>query len=179
MKINLSLYSNEQYYPGKTFKIILWMIISYFIFETKIPYPSKIKRSILKIFGASVGTGVVIKPNVKIKYPWYLNIGSYSWIGEHVWIDNLVTVNIGSSCCISQGAMLLTGNHDFKTQTFDLITGEIKLEDGVWVGAKSIICPNTILEKNCVLCVASVAIGFLHSDSIYQGNPATIKRKRF
>lgn len=179
MNVNLSLYNNKSYQPGNRFKIILWMLVSYFIFETKIPYPNKIKCLLLKAFGAKVGQGIIIKPSVKIKYPWYLDIGSYSWIGEYVWIDNLAKVSIGSSCCLSQGAMLLTGNHDFKVQTFDLIIGEIKLEDGVWVGAKSVVCPNSILEHNSVLCVASVAIGFLHSNTIYQGNPATMKRKRF
>ena len=61
---------------------------------------------ILKIFGARIyGWQIVIKPNVKIKYPWFLKIGDGSWIGEKVWIDNLCSVNIEENVCISQGVI--------------------------------------------------------------------------
>ena len=92
---------------------------------------------LLRMTGASVGAGVVIKPRVTIKYPWKLAVGNHSWIGEQVWIDNLDQVTIGAHVCISQGALLLCGNHDYKKPTFDLITGPIVLEDGVWIGAKA------------------------------------------
>ena len=53
---------------------------------------SGFKRFLLRLFGAKIGKGVVIKPCVNIKYPWKLRIGNYVWIGENVWIDNLDTV---------------------------------------------------------------------------------------
>ena len=34
-----------------------------------------IKVRLLRLFGAQVGVGVNIKPNVNIKYPWLLEIG--------------------------------------------------------------------------------------------------------
>ena len=71
-----------------------------------------LKVRLLKMFGAKIGKGLVIKNNVIIKQPWYLTIGDDCWIGENVWIDNIDKVSIGSDVCISQGAMLLTGNHD-------------------------------------------------------------------
>ena len=43
-------------------------------FNTFIPYPNFIKRFILKTFGAKVGKSVIIKPRVRIKYPWFLHI---------------------------------------------------------------------------------------------------------
>lgn len=130
------------------------------------------------MFGASIGKGVVIKPHVQIKYPWKLRIGDYTWIGEHVWIDNLANVSIGSHCCISQGAMLLTGNHDYRKSTFDLVIGEIKLENGSWVGAKCTVCPGVTLHEHAVLAVGSVATKNLESFGIYQGNPAEKIRER-
>ena len=51
-----------------------------FLFKTMLPIPSSIKAKILRLFGAKIGVGVVIKPNVSIKYPWFLEIGDYSWI---------------------------------------------------------------------------------------------------
>ena len=57
---------------------------------------------------------------MNIKYPWFLAIGDHTWIGEKVWIDNLAEVAIGANCCVSQGAMLLCGNHNYKKSTFEL-----------------------------------------------------------
>lgn len=133
---------------------------------------------LLRCFGAKVGKGVNIKPSVNIKYPWRLTIGNYSWIGENVWIDNLDEVVIGDNCCISQGVLLLCGNHNYKKSSFDLITGKIVLEDGVWLGAKSIVCPGVTIKTHAVLVVGSVAIKDLKSYTIYQGNPAFPIRTR-
>ena len=83
------------------------------------------KRTLLRLFGANVGRGVVLKPRVTIKYPWKLAVGEHSWIGENVWIDNLGQVTIGNHCCLSQGALLLCGNHNYKKATFDLMVGDI------------------------------------------------------
>jgi putative colanic acid biosynthesis acetyltransferase WcaF len=136
------------------------------------------KVAILKKFGAKIGSRVLIKPNINIKYPWFLEIGSDVWIGERVWIDNLTKVTIGSNVCISQDTYLLTGSHNYKKDSFDLMLGEIVLEDGVWIGAKSVVCPNVVCEKNSILTVGSIATTNLNKNSVYQGNPAILKRQR-
>jgi putative colanic acid biosynthesis acetyltransferase WcaF len=130
------------------------------------------------MFGAKIGTGVIIKPAVNIKYPWNLEIGNHSWLGEKVWIDNLVKVTIGNNVCLSQGAMLLTGNHNYKRQAFDLIVEGIKLEDGVWIGAKSLVCPGVTCFSHSVLSAQSVATINLDAYFIYSGNPAQKIRER-
>lgn len=133
---------------------------------------------LLKLFGAKVGSGVVIKPGVNIKYPWKLIIGDFSWIGEDVWIDNIEQVIIGSNVCISQGAMLLTGNHNYKSVSFDLVIGSITLEEGVWIGAQAVVCPGVSCGSHSILTVGSVAPKNLEPYSIYQGNPAIKIRNR-
>ena len=125
-----------------------------------------------------MGSNVIIKPKVNIKYPWFLNIGNHVWIGEEVWIDNLTQITIGSNVCISQGAMLLTGNHDYKKSAFDLMIAEIILEDGVWIGAKSIVAPGVKCCTHSILTVGSVATKNLGPYSINQGNPAVCVNTR-
>lgn len=177
-KVRLDLYNNYWYEPGSKVKICFWMLISSLFFKNSLPIPSKIKVIFLRLFGARVGKGVVIKPSVSIKYPWNLYIGDNSWIGEDVWIDNLVLVKIEPHACVSQGALLLTGNHDFTKPNFDLLVGEIHIKSGAWVGAKSIVCPGVTLHSHTVLAVGSVATRDLTEYSIYQGNPATKKKDR-
>ena len=174
----LDLFDNSDFHPGNVVKRLLWICFSGLFFETWIPWPSKLKSTLLRGFGARIGKGLVIKPRVTIKYPWKLRIGDHAWIGENVWIDNLAEVVIGSHVCISQGALLLCGNHNFKTPTFDLITRPITLEDGVWIGAQSIIAPGVTCGSHSVLALGSVAAKDLEAWTVYQGNPATAKKPR-
>lgn len=154
MKTDLSHYDNSWYDPVKGgFIRIVWYFTNVLFFINPLNPFSCIKIKLLRLFGAKIGIGVVVKPKVNIKYPWNLSIGDYSWIGENAWIDNLVQVTVGSNVCISQGSMLLCGNHNYKRQTFDLIVKPIIIEDGAWVGAQSTVCPGVTMHSHSVLCV--------------------------
>lgn len=171
-RTDLSKYNNSWYEPGASAaKRAIWYLVNRTFFISCFPF-SFFKVFLLRLFGAKIGIGVVLKPNINIKYPWRLCIGNYSWIGEGSWIDNLDDVIIQEHCCISQGAMLLCGNHNFKTPGFDLMTGKILLEDGVWIGAKGIVCGGVTCKSHAVLTAGSVATLSLDQYSIYQGNPA-------
>lgn len=178
-KVDLSKFENDWFNPGGTgLKRIAWYFINILFLINPLNPISSLKVAILRIFGARIGRGVVIKPNVNIKYPWRLTIGDFVWIGEGVWIDNLAPVIIGSNVCISQGAMLLTGSHNYKQVKFNLITKGINLEEGVWIGAKSVVCPGVTCFSHSILTVGSVATRNLEAYSIYQGIPAEKKRYR-
>lgn len=173
----LDLFSNPNYRPGPLYKRAIWYIVEWLFFKSAFPL-SGAKRLLLRAFGAKIGTGVVIKPHVRIKYPWLLTIGHHTWIGENVWIDNLGQVTIGAHCCLSQGAMLLCGNHNYKLSSFDLIVGGITLDDGVWIGAQAVVCPGVHCGSHAVLSVGSVAQGDLQPYTIYSGLPASAIRPR-
>lgn len=178
MATDLSKYDNSWYQPGGTLKRTLWLVINAVFFNNGLALLNSLKILLLKGFGAKVGVGVVIKPSVSIKYPWFLSIGNHVWIGENVWIDNLTDVTIGNNVCLSQGVLLLTGNHNYTQPTFDLMVGKIVLEDGVWLGAQSVVCPGVTCKSHAVLSVGSVASKNLEAFSIYQGNPALKVRER-
>ena len=176
--VEYKFFDNRWYKPGNKVKIFFWYFVNILFFINPLNPFSFIKIILLRIFGANIGKHVLIKPSVNIKYPWKLSIGNYSMIGENVWIDNLDHVTIGNNVCISQGAFLLCGNHDYKKSTFDLQIGKIILEDGVWIGAKSIVCPNVICKSHSVLSVNSTASSDLQEYSIYRGSPAIKIRDR-
>jgi putative colanic acid biosynthesis acetyltransferase WcaF len=177
-KTDLARFSTLDYHPGSKAKIILWYLFNRIFINTYFPFPGAIKRTILKLFGARIGRGVVIKPKVNIKYPWFLTVGNSCWIGENVWIDNLTYVKLGSDVCISQGALLLCGNHNYKRPAFDLILGPITLDEGVWIGAKAVVCPGVVCNSHAILTVGSVATKNLEAYTIYAGNPAEKVRTR-
>ena len=156
MPFKLKEFNNNNYKPGSLVKRLLWYITSVLIFETKVPFPSKFKVFVLKIFGARVyGWHVIIKPSVKIKYPWFLKIGDGSWIGERVWIDNLCDVEIDENVCISQGVVFLTGNHNFKSPNFDLFFNKIKISKNSWIGAHSLVVGGSNVSSNSIYYAGS------------------------
>ena len=178
-KTDLSRFNNDWFDPGAS-KLVwaLWFVANgLFVLNPLNPF-NFVRIFILRLFGAKIGPGVVIKPRVNVKFPWNLEIGANSWIGEAVWIENHVKVSIGPNCCLSQGAVLTTGNHDYKKPTFDLIVKPIVLEEGVWIGSGSMITQGVTCHSHAVLSVLSVASKDLEAYTIYAGNPCQEVRKR-
>ncbi|PVD52036.1 colanic acid biosynthesis acetyltransferase WcaF [Terrimonas sp.] len=179
--VDLSQYNNDWYKPTIGAGILkrgLWYIVNVLFFINPLNPLSGFKCWLLKCFGAKLGQGVVIKPGVNIKYPWKLKTGDHVWVGEKVWIDNLADIVIGNNVCISQGAMLLTGNHNYKKISFDLMVAGIHLEDGVWIGARAVVCPGVTAYSHSVLTVASVSAKNMEAYTVYSGNPAVPVKQR-
>jgi putative colanic acid biosynthesis acetyltransferase WcaF len=175
---DLSRFTNDWYQPGPRWKILFWFLLGKWFVNSYLPLPVGIKTAVLRAFGATIGQGVMIKPGVNIKYPWLLSVGDYVWIGEGVWIDNLAPVVLENNVCISQGALLETGNHDYRKSTFDLIIKPIRVEIGAWIGARTVVCPGVVARSHSVLAAGSVATRSLDAYGIYQGNPAVWVKKR-
>lgn len=154
-----------------------WLLLQALFISSWQP-SSNLRIGLLRLYGAKIGRGVVLKPGLRVKFPWRLKVGNHSWLGENVWIDNLDSVVIGDHCCISQGVYLCTGSHDWSKETFDLITRPIKVCEGAWLGAFSRIAPGTVVGEGAALTLGSTGQGILDEWTIYRGVPAKAIRKR-
>ena len=178
-KVRLDQFDNNWYDPGKGFLVRgLWFVVNRIFLNSYLLPSYKLKRLLLRSFGARIGKGVVIKPKVNIKYPWKLEVGAHSWIGEGVWIDNLDQVSICDQVCISQGALILSGNHNYIKPEFDLMVKPIKIEDGAWIGARSMVTQGVTVGEEAILSVMSCASTKLEAGGIYRGNPAELVGRR-
>jgi putative colanic acid biosynthesis acetyltransferase WcaF len=176
--VRLDIFNNSDFDRGRSWLTeALWRIVEGLLVGSWIP-GSAWRATLLRLFGAGIGRGVVVKPHVRVKFPWKLTIGDHSWIGEGVWIDNLAEVTIGSHCCISQGAYLCTGSHRWDKETFDLETKPIVIGDECWVGAMAVVAPGCKMSKGAVVTMKSLATGSLEPCSIYSGVPAKRKQTR-
>lgn len=142
------------------------------VFQSRLPWPSGIKVRLLRLFGARIGSGVVIRSRVNVSFPWRLTIGDHSWIGDEVLILSLADVSIGANVCISQRAFLCTGSHDHRKPTFDLITKPIRIDDGAWIGAMSFVGPDVTVGRGAVCAAGSVVVRDVEPGVIVGGNPA-------
>jgi putative colanic acid biosynthesis acetyltransferase WcaF len=172
-EVRLSTFSNEWYYPGRgAFVRAVWYATNALVFAGWFPWPMTAKRLILRAFGAKVGRGVVVKPRVSIKYPWNISIGDHSWIGEGAWLDSIGRIDVGANCCLSQGCMVETGNHDWSSSSFDLIIKPVRIEDGAWAAVKSVLLPGSHLGEHAIVAAGSVFSGQAEPWKIYSGVPA-------
>jgi len=133
---------------------------------------------LLRAFGATVGDGVVIKPGVKIVWPWRLVLGDNVWLGDEVYIICAATVTVGSNVCISQRAFLVAGGHDWSDPCFQTISRPIVIQDGVWVCASAFVANGVTIGRNAVATAGSVVTSDLPADMICSGNPCEPVRKR-
>lgn len=170
--MRLDRYDNSSFQRGRSRWIeAAWMLVQAALVSSPLP-GSRHRVALLRLFGAKIGEGVVVKPRVHIKFPWRLELGDHCWIGEAVWIDNLARVSIGSHTCVSQASYFCTGNHDYSSERFDLRTEPIVIGDQAWVCARSTIGPGVVVESGAVLGLGSVATKRLKAWTIYRGCPA-------
>lgn len=176
--MQLDQFDNSDFDRGRGRMIeALWRLFEGLLLNSWLP-GSAWRMALLRAFGAEIGKGVVIKPHVRVKFPWKLVIGEHSWIGEGAWIDNLARVEIGSHCCVSQGVYLCTGNHRWDRVSFDLLTQPIRVEDHAWIGAFVKIGPGVTVGEGAVLSLGSVTSRDLDGWGVYSGNPAVLVKKR-
>ena len=155
----------------------LWMVLSALFVASFVP-GSRHRRWLLALFGARIGRGVVVKPGVRVKFPWRLAVGDHSWLGEGAWIDNIVPVTIGAHACLSQGVYLCTGNHDWSRPGFDLRAAPITVADGAWIGARAVVGPGVAVGRGAIVALGAVAMRNLAEREILAAVAATAPQRR-
>jgi putative colanic acid biosynthesis acetyltransferase WcaF len=177
-RFRLDTYDNSDFDRGACrLAEALWVVSKCLFFLNPLPWPSALRVFLLRLFGARVGHGVVIRSGVNITFPWRVTIGDHVWLGEEVIILSLAPVTIGSHVCISQRAFLCTGTHAWREETFDLRTYPIIVEDSVWISAQAFIGPAVEVGRGSVVSAGSVVMKSVPPDSMVRGNPVVISAK--
>lgn len=170
--MRLDTYSSVGFSRGRPALVeAAWLFLQALLVESFVPGSSH-RVLLLRMFGAKIGRGVVIKPGVRVKFPWRLRVGDQAWIGEAVWIDNLADVQIGSHAVVSQGAYVCTGSHDWSKASFDLQVRPVVIADQAWVCARAVVAPGTNVGRGAVVGLGAIVSGTLSAWTIYRGNPA-------
>lgn len=60
------------------------------------------------------------------------------------------------------------------TKTDARLDGAIVVHENVFIGLRSTILPNTVIESNCIIGAGSVVKGHISAGSVVVGNPAKI-----
>jgi putative colanic acid biosynthesis acetyltransferase WcaF len=159
-------------------QVYLWTVAELLLVTNAWQPSSRLRASVLRLFGARVGAGVVLRPGLRVKFPWKLSVGEHSWIGEGVWIHNQAQLTIGSDAVVSQGSFLTTGSHDFSGD-MSLVTRPVTIEDGAWVTARCTVLSGSRVGRSALVLPGTVVRGQVPAGSLYGGHPPAVQGMRF
>jgi putative colanic acid biosynthesis acetyltransferase WcaF len=130
------------------------------------------------MFGAKIGVNVLVRPTVVITYPWKVQIGDGSWIGDHVVLYSLGNIEIGSNSVISQRTYVCAGDHDFLEPSFPIRSRPITIADEVWVATDCFVAPGVSIGRGVVVGARSSVFKSISRPGIYMGSPAKFVKDR-
>ncbi len=156
----------------------LWWMVDFFFFNLSPQFMYGWRRWLLRLFGAKIGVGVIIRPTVSITYPWKVSIGDYSWIGDDVVLYSLGEISIGENAVVSQKSYLCTGSHDFKKEDFPIWSKKISIEDECWLATDVYVAPGVTIGKGTVVGARSSVFKDLPAGKVCVGSPAKVIRDR-
>lgn len=170
--VDLRKYDQSGFDRGRPgWYVLLWWLVQAIAFPLTPHNLHAPRQSLLRLFGAKIGKGVVIRPTARFTYPWKVEIGDYSWIGDDVVFYSLDRICIGKHCVISQKTYLCTGNHDIKDPVFGLITESIEIGNGAWVATDCFVGPGVKIGANAVVGARSSVFRNLPAGQVCWGNP--------
>ena len=174
-RFSLDGFTGRGYERGRSIGVqVLWLIVRELLMKWWCP--NRFRIMVLRIFGARIGAGVLIRHQVKIHWPWKLEVGANSWIGEEVWVLNLERVTIGSNTCISQGVLICTGSHDRRSPTFEFDNAPIVIGDSVWVAARATVLRGTRIGDGVTVGATVVATGDVPPETTLLASEPRVQR---
>jgi putative colanic acid biosynthesis acetyltransferase WcaF len=160
------------------FTVQMWWLVQATLFRGSPQLMYAFRRWLLRIFGARIGKGAIIRPTSTFTYPWKVTIGDYSWIGDDVVLYSLADITIGRNVVVSQKGYLCAGTHDYRSPTFDILGFPINIEDEAWLGADVFVAPGVTVGRGAVVGARSSVYTDLPPMMICVGTPARPSRAR-
>jgi putative colanic acid biosynthesis acetyltransferase WcaF len=149
-------FSGAGYDKGRSLPVqAAWFAVSNLVFSSWW-CPKRLRPILLRLFGAEVGTGVLIRHRVRVLWPWKLHVGNDTWIGEDVWVLNLEQVTVGDDVCLSQGAFLCAGSHDRRSPSFEFDNGPITIGNECWIAAQALLLRGVRVHERSVIGARAV-----------------------
>lgn len=170
--VDLRAYDQSWFDRGRPgWYVLLWWLVQAIVFPIT-PQPlNSIRCSILRLFGAKIGKGVLIRPTARFTYPWKVEIGDHSWIGDDVVFYSLNRISVGDHCVISQKSYLCTGSHNLSDRTFGLETKAIEIGHGAWIATDCFIAPGVQIGSNAVIGARSTVLKSMPAQHVCWGSP--------
>jgi putative colanic acid biosynthesis acetyltransferase WcaF len=158
--------------------IVAWSIAELLFVTNPWQISSGLRVRVLRTFGARIGPGVIFRPRTRVKFPWKLEIGARSWIGEGVWFHNQAEIKLGSDVVISQETLLTTGSHRHR-RDMALITKPIVIESGAWITSRCMVLGGAEVGRSALAQPMTIVKGPVPANAVVAGRNCIVVGQRF
>lgn len=137
-----------------------------------------IERVVKELFGKS--EGAFVNPPFYCDYGNHIEVGKNFFANYNCTILDVAKVKIGDYCQLAPNVAIYTAGHPVHPET--RYTGyeygiEVTIEDNVWIGGNTVICPGVHIGDNVVIGAGSVVTKDIPDSCIAAGNPCKVIRK--
>lgn len=157
---------------------LMWRIIGRALFRSTFHNWYRVRREILRVFGAEVATSAKIRRSVAIDRPWNFSAGELVLIGDHATFRARAPISIGHRCTISQMATVTTEMRDPERPGFPVAAARIDVGDDCWVAADALVLPGVQLASGAVVGARSMVTEHAPAWTVVAGEPASPRRQR-
>jgi putative colanic acid biosynthesis acetyltransferase WcaF len=135
-------------FRGRSAVIVqLWWVVQGTLFACSPQFMFGWRRWLLQLFGAKVGQSVLLRPSVKVTYPWKVSIGDYVWIGDDVVLYSLGEIEIGDHAVVSQRSYLCAASHDYSQPEFPIFDKKVCIGAQAWLATDVFVAPGVTTVK--------------------------------
>jgi putative colanic acid biosynthesis acetyltransferase WcaF len=132
------------------------------------------RRFALRLFGAKVGSKVLIRPGVQVTFPWKISIGDYCWIGDNATLYSVDEITIGEHSVVSQDVYLCAATHDHCDISFPVVASPIIVGPECWIAARAFVGPGVQIGRGAVVGACSLLLADVQPETIVAGVPAKV-----
>ncbi|WP_211214398.1 acetyltransferase [Actinomycetospora chiangmaiensis] len=160
-----------------SWQVFLWWVVQRLVVTNSLQPSSRLRARALRAFGAEIGRDVIIRPRVRVRFPWNLHVGDRCWIGEGVWISNRDLVTLGHDAVLSQETFVTTGSHD--RHHMGVVTAPVVIEDGAWVTTRCIVLRGVRVGRSCIVTPNTVVDRDVPAGAVYGTPRPSVIGERF
>jgi len=161
---------------GERVKGFWWSIVRFTLFRWSPATLNAWRRSLLRLFGATIHRTARIAPSVRIDFPWNLQIAPDVVISHRAIINCMGKVVIGRGAHLSQYAHLCAGTHDYTRRDMKIVRCPIDIGCDVWIAADAFVGPGVTIGDGALLAARSSAFRDMPPGQVCIGEPAHPRR---
>jgi putative colanic acid biosynthesis acetyltransferase WcaF len=132
----------------------------------------------LRIFGATVSGTPFVHQRARIQIPWHLILRDRCCLGDRANIYSLGIIEIEEGAVVAQEAYVCTGTHDFDQEGLPLVTRDIRVGKGAFVGVRAMLLPGVTIGEHAIIGACAVVTRDVEPWTINVGNPSRLLRRR-
>lgn len=156
----------------------IWWMVQATLFRWSPQFMYGFRATLLRAFGAKVGSGVVIRPSVTVTYPWKVSIGDYAWVGDDVVLYSLGEIEIGANAVVSQRSYLCAADHDYCQVDFPIQAKKVTVGQQAWLAADVFVAPGVTIGEGAVIGARSSVFKDMPAGMVCMGSPCVPLKKR-